>query len=134
MVCIVGYQFLFLLPSPTWRRLSEGTAIYSRSSSAVSALFYFLSNVSRAPPNVRGGNLPVLRLGGVHGRCGANSLMRATLGSIDLGLHSGRFITVLNPSNSNGAALLGVVNNLSQCSDNSLIVGKVSAGGCASHS
>lgn len=70
----------------------------------------------------------------VYGRCQANGLVRGTLSSIDLGLESGRFITVLKPDNSKGAALLGVVNNLSQCSDKSLVVGKVSAGGCGSES
>lgn len=95
-----------------------------------------VSRVVRAcsRPPVNGGKDVILRVGSVSGRCGANSFMRGTLSSIDLGLHSDRFITVLNPSNSNGAALLGVVNNLSQCSDNSLVVGKISAGQCGSHS
>ncbi len=76
----------------------------------------------------------VLALGNVAGSCVANSDGISTLGNMSLRFHDGRFISVLNRSNYNGAALLGVVNKLSGCADNSLFVGNGSAGGCGSES
>lgn len=64
----------------------------------------------------------LLRIGGVDGACNGKRATIGTLGSIDFSIPGNRCITVIKRSNSNGDALLGVVNTLSAPASNGILV------------
>lgn len=69
--------------------------------------------------------VPLLRMGGLGGICAAhfNKTRIRTLSGIDFSIRGNRCITVVKRSNSNGAALLGVLTSLSGPADKRILLG-----------
>lgn len=66
----------------------------------------------------------MLRAASLGGCCNARPGVAGTLSNIALSVRRNRFITVINASNDNGSALLGVVNKLSAPASNDVGMGK----------
>lgn len=64
----------------------------------------------------------LLRIGRLYGACNDKRATIRTLGSIDFSIPGNRCITIINRSNSNGDALLGLVNKLSAPASNGILV------------
>lgn len=61
-------------------------------------------------------------MGGLYGACNGNSAVMGTLSGISFSIRGKRFVTVINPSNSNGSALLRVLNNISIPASKGMVV------------
>lgn len=73
-----------------------------------------------------------VRFGGIAGRCFANARVVGTLSSTDFGIGSNRFAIVLNPDNTNGSALLGLVNKVRRTAGNRVVIGNGGVTTCGS--
>lgn len=73
-----------------------------------------------------------MRFGGICGECGANRVIVGTISNVSFGIRRNRFTVMINTSNTNGAAILGVLNKVSDYSRNRVVINKGSVDGFGS--